>query len=128
MRFHPILRIREHIRTLVRKVKKTAVVVFVLAVLAVILVVGKNALLNEVRKGIRKTYAYDRLTIAYFPPALVIENLRSLTDPPAIRVRRVRIEVPYLSLLRNRKSLSVLLDAPEIRVARPAAPVPRTKP
>jgi hypothetical protein len=128
VRFHPILRIREHVRTLVRKVRKTAVVVFVLAVLAVILVVGKNTVLNEVRKGIRKTYAYDRLTIAYFPPALVIENLRSLTDPPAIRVRRVRIEVPYLSLLRNRKSLSVLLDAPEIRVARPAAPVPRTKP
>jgi hypothetical protein len=128
VRFHPIFRIRELVRTLVLKVRRTAVALLVLAVLAVVIIVGKAALLNEVRKGIGKTYAYDRLAISYFPPALVIENLRSLSDPPAVRVRRVRIEVPYLSLLRNRKSLSVVLDSPEVRVARPAARAPRAKP
>jgi len=128
VRFHPIFRIRELVQTLVLKVRRTAVALLVLAVIAIVLIVGKTALLNEVRQGIGKTYGYDRLAISYFPPALVIENLRSLSDPPAVRVRRVRIEVPYLSLLRNRKSLSVVLDSPEIRVARPAARAPRTKP
>ena len=104
-----------------------AVFVLVLAVLAVSLVVGKNILLNEVRKGIRKSFAYDRLKLSYFPPALVIENVRSLTDPPALRARRVRIEIPYLSLLRNRKILSVVLDSPEIHIRPPAAGAPRRK-
>ncbi len=127
MRFHAIFRIRELVRALVQKARRTAVFVLVLAVLAVAVVLGKNALLNEVRKEIRKNYAYGRLAVDYFPPALVVEDLRSLADPPAFRVRRVRIEVPYLSLLRNRKSLSVSLDSPEFRIARrPAAP--RTKP
>jgi TamB, inner membrane protein subunit of TAM complex len=128
VRFHAIFRIRELVRALARKARRTAVLVLVLAVLAGAVVVGKNTLLNEVRKGIRKNYTYSRLTIDYFPPALVIEDLRSLAEPPAIKVKKVRIEVPYLSLLRNRKSLSVTLDGPEFRIVRPATPVPRTNP
>jgi hypothetical protein len=127
VRFHAIFRVRELVRTLVQKARRTAVFVLVLVVLAAAVVLGKNALLNEVRKGIRKNYAYGRLAVDYFPPALVVEDLRSLADPPAVRVKRVRIEVPYLSLLRNRKSLSVSLDSPEFHIVRrPAAP--RTKP
>jgi len=128
VRLHAILRVRELVRDLARKARRTAVLVLVLAVLAAAVVVGKNALLNEVRKGIRKNYAYGRLTVDYFPPALVIEDLRSLAEPPALRVKKVRIEVPYLSLLRNRKALSVTLDGPEFRLERRAAPAPRTKP
>jgi hypothetical protein len=128
VRFHSIFRIREQVRALVQKIRRTAVVVLVLGGLAAAVVVGKNALLNEVRKEIHKTFAYDRLRLAVFPPALVLENVRSLIEPPAIRARRVRIEVPYLSLLRNRKSLSVVIDSPEIRVAPPAAAASLKKP
>jgi hypothetical protein len=128
VRFHPIFRVRELVRALVQKARRTAVLTVVLTVLAAAVVVGKNALLNEVRTGIRKTYAYGRLTVGYFPPALVIEDLRSREDPPAVRVKRVRIEVPYLSILRNRKSLTVSLDAPEFRIARRAtAPRPQAR-
>ena len=127
MRFPTIFRIREQVRALVRKIRRVTVFVLVLGVLAVSLIVGKNALLAEVRKEIQRTLAYDRLKLSYFPPALVIENLRSRADPPAFRARRVRIEIPYLSLLRNRKTLSVVLDSPEIRLAPAAAGEPRRK-
>jgi hypothetical protein len=103
------------------------VFVLVLGALALSLVVGKNALLNEVRKEIGKSFAYDRLTLSYLPPALAVENLRSLVEPPVFRARRVRVEIPYLSILRNRKVLTVVLDSPEFRLS--AAPAgPRRKP
>lgn len=127
MRLHSIFRIREHVRVLVQKVRRVAVFVLVPGVLFSSLVVGKNVFLGEVRKEIRKSFAYDSLKLSYFPPALVLENVRSLAGPPTFRARRVRVEVPYLSLLRNRKVLSVALDSPEIRLA-PAAPgAPRPK-
>ena len=127
MRFHSIFRIREHVRVLVQKVRRVTVFLLVLGVLASSLVVGKNVFLGEVRKEIRKSFAYDSLTASYFPPALVFENVRSLAGPPTFRARRIRVEVPYLSLLRNRKVLSVTLDSPELRLA-PAAPgAPRSK-
>ena len=120
MRLDAILRIRERARALAKKARRATVFVLVLAVLAVSLVVAKNILLKEVAAGIHKSFVYDSLKLSYFPPALVIENVRSLTEPPALRARRVRIEIPYLSLLRNRKVLSVVLDTPEIHI-RPAA-------
>ena len=127
MRFDAIARVREQARALAQKARRTAVAALVLVLLAVSLIVGKNILLGEVGKGIRKTFAYDRLTLSYFPPALVIENFRSLTEPPAVRARRVRIEIPYVSLLRNRKILSVVIDSPEIHIRPPAAGAPRRK-
>ena len=116
MRLHTVVRIREQARSLARKVRRAAVILFVLTVLVVSLVVGKNILLKEVGAGIHKSFAYDSLKLSYFPPALVIENVRSPTEPPALRARRVRIEVPYLSLLRNRKVLSVVLESPEVHI------------
>lgn len=129
MRIHSIFRIREHVRVLVQKVRRVTVFLLVLGVLFSSLVVGKNVFLGEVRKEIRKSFAYDSLKPSYFPPALVLENVRSLAGPPTFRARRVRVEVPYLSLLRNRKVLSVALDSPEIRLApaTPGAPRPKAK-
>ena len=128
MRLHAVVRVREQARALALKVRRAAVFILVLTVLAVSLVVGKNALLKEVRAGIHKSFAYDSLKLSYFPPALVIENVRSLTEPPALRARRVRIEIPYLSLLRSRKVLSVVLESPEVHIRPPAAGAPRGKP
>jgi hypothetical protein len=105
------------------------VFVLVLGVLFGSMVVGKNVFLGEIRKEIRKSFAYDSLKLSYFPPALVLENVRSLASPPVFRARRVRIEIPYLSLLRNRKVVSVALDSPEIRLGSPVpgAPGPKAK-
>ncbi|OGD21840.1 MAG: hypothetical protein A2Y70_03680 [Candidatus Aminicenantes bacterium RBG_13_64_14] len=127
MRFHPIFRIREHVRILVQKVRRVTVFVLVMGVLFSSLVVGKNVFLGEVRKEIRKSFAYDSLKASYFPPALVLENVRSLTGPPTFRARRVTVEVSFLSLLRNQKSIFVRLESPEVRLTRGAPGAPRPK-
>ena len=127
MRIHSIFRVREQVRTLVQKIRRFAVTVIVLGVLFSSLVVGRSVFLNEVRNEVRKSFTYARLKLTYFPPALVLEDVRSLSGPPTFRARRVRIELPYLSILRNRKSISVILDTPEIRLVRGAAGAPRPK-
>lgn len=130
MRIQAILRLGERARTLARRIRRAAVFVFVLAVLAVSVIVGKNALVREIGSQVHKNFAYDRLRVSYFPPALVIENFRSLGEAPLLRARRVRIEIPYLSFVRNRRILSVVVQSPEIRI-RPApaqAGQPRRKP
>ena len=127
MRFHPIFRIREQVRILVQKIRRVTVFVLVLGVLFSSLIAGKNILLGEVRKEIHKSFAYDSLKASYFPPALVLENVRSLAGPPTFRARRVSVEVSFLSLLRNQKSISVRLESPEVRLTRGAPGAPRPK-
>ncbi len=119
MRIQAILRARARARTLARRVRRAAVFGLVGIALAVGVVIAKNALVREIRSQVQKTFAYDRLRVSYFPPALVIENFRSLGETPLITARRVRVEVPYLSLLKNRRALSVVVVAPRIHV-RPA--------
>jgi hypothetical protein len=123
-----VVRVRELARTLARKFRRTAVVVLVLAALAVVLILGRNILVSEVGKAVERSFAYDRLRLSYLPPALVIENVRSLADPPALRARRVRVEIPLLSILRNRKVVSVVIESPEILIRPPRAGAPRRKP
>ncbi|HDT13088.1 MAG TPA: hypothetical protein ENO03_01900 [Candidatus Aminicenantes bacterium] len=127
MRLLAVVRLRQRARALALKVRRAVVFLLVMAALAAILVTGKNILVSEVGRAVEKTFAYDSLRLSYFPPAFVIHNLRSLTDPPALRARRVRIEVPLLSILRNRKILSVSVVSPEIRVRPSGAAAPRRK-
>jgi autotransporter translocation and assembly factor TamB len=122
VRLTTIARVGELARALARKVRRAVIVFAVLTILAASVVVGKNVLLREVRAGVGKAFAYDSLKLSFFPPALVLTNVRSLAEPPTLRAKRVRIEVPYLSILRNRKVLSIVLESPVVRVRpRPAA-------
>jgi hypothetical protein len=130
VRIQAILRIGERARTLARRVRRAAVFALVVAVLAVSVIVGKNALVREIRSQVHKNFAYDRIRVSYFPPAVVIENFRSLGAAPLLRAREVRIEIPYLSLLRNRRILSIVVQSPEIHIRPAPAPpgTPRGKP
>lgn len=116
MRIKSVFRIRELVRRLVQRIRRIAVSLLVLGFLAGGLVVGRSILVGEIRKELRKTFAYAGLQVSSFPPTLVLEDVRTLTDPPLFRARAVKVELPLLSLLRNRKAVSVEFDSPEVRI------------
>jgi hypothetical protein len=128
VRLDAVARVREQARALARRVRRAGVFVLILALLAATLVVGKNILLAEIGRRVHKSFAYGSLKLSYFPPALVIEDFRSLAEPPAIKARRLRIEIPYGALLRNRKILSVVIESPEIHIRPTPLGTPRKKP
>jgi autotransporter translocation and assembly factor TamB len=116
VRLHLHLRITGHVQSLVRRARRAAVTLAVLILVFGSLIVGKNIFLGELRTQIRKTLRYGALRMSFFPPAIIIENLRSLPDPPMFRAKMVRVELPFTSLLRNEKSVTVLLEGPEIDI------------
>ena len=128
MRIHPHIRIREHIQDLIRKVRRLAATLFVLFLLAGGVIAGKNLFLGQIRNELRKSIAYGELRVSYVPPAIILKDVRSLTGPPLFRARQVRIEIPFLSLLRNEKSIGVIIDQPEIRLRAGPAPSPAKRP
>jgi hypothetical protein len=121
VRIHPHLRVRWHIQNLIRRIRRFAVTFFVLLVLFGSVVVGKNIFLGQLRSEVQKAFRYGDLRMSYFPPAIILEDVRSIAGPPLFRARRVRVELPFLSLLRNQKSVNVMLDGPQIRI-RPETP------
>ncbi|MGA2532633.1 MAG: translocation/assembly module TamB domain-containing protein [Candidatus Aminicenantales bacterium] len=128
MRIHPHIRIREHIQDLIRKVRRLAATLFVLFLLAGGVIAGKNIFLGQIRNELRKSIAYGELRVSYIPPAIILEDVRSLSGPPLFRARQVRIEISFLSLLRNEKSIGVIIDQPEIRLRAEPAGSPAKRP
>jgi len=123
VRIHSHFRIRAHIQDLVRKIRRSAVTALVLAGLFSGVVVGKNVFLGRLKGELRKVFVYGELRASYFPPALILEDVRSIAGPPLFRAKRVRIELPFGSLLRNEKSVTVILESPQIRMRpEPAKP------
>ena len=124
LRLH--FRVHGHVQNLVRRVRRSAVTAFVLLLLFGSVVVGKNVFLGQLEREVAKTFAYGRLRISYLPPAIVLENVRTLAGAPLFRARAIRVEVPFLSLVRNEKSVNVVIDGPEVRL-RAGAPEPDEK-
>ncbi len=116
MRIHAHFRIREHLRDFIKKVRRLSVTVLVLLILFGGVIVGKNIFLSGLEKEIRKYIAYSDLRVSYFPPALTLDDVRSIVSPPVFQVRHVRVEIPFVYLLRSQKSINVFLDQPEIRL------------
>ena len=120
MRLHAHFRFRAHLQGFVRKVRRWSVTVFVLTLLLAGVFVGKAVVLKDLERELHKYILYSRLDVSYFPPALVLDDVKSLGGDTAFEVRRVRIEIPFLSLLRSERSVSVLLEQPVIRLSRTA--------
>ncbi|HYA48057.1 MAG TPA: hypothetical protein VEG35_00030, partial [Burkholderiales bacterium] len=116
MRIRLHFRIHGHVQDVVRKVRRSAVLVFVLLILFGGVVAGKNIFLSRLETEVRKSFRYGDLRLSYFPPAIVVEDVGSLPGPALFEARRVRIEIPFLSLLRNEKAVNVLIVEPRLRL------------
>lgn len=122
MRIRLHFRLHGHAQTLAKRIRRSLVTAAVLFLLAGSVVVGKNVLLGQIGREVRKAFRYDGLRLSYFPPSIVVDGVTSLAEPRAFEARRVRIEIPFLSLLRNEKAVNVFIDGPRIRIRRGAVP------
>ncbi|NOR14350.1 MAG: hypothetical protein GQ544_01465, partial [Candidatus Aminicenantes bacterium] len=104
-----ILKIRRRLRTF-----------FILAVLALVLfgagTAVKNLVLDEIKDQIQSVLGYDRLYVSTFPPALVIEDARSVSSSPFFSAEKIQVRVSLKSLLSPDKLFQVFVDKPVLRI------------
>ncbi len=81
------------------------------------LVIGKNVFLGRVRRELGASFEYGSLRLSAFPPALVVEDVRSRAPGPVFAARRVTVSMTYLALLRREKPLRVSLEGAVLRLS-----------
>jgi hypothetical protein len=84
--------------------------------------VVKNLVLNEVKDRIRSVLNYDRLYISTFPPALVIEDARSVSSSPFFSAQQIQVRISLRSLLSPDKPFQVFVERPVLRIFSSAGP------
>ncbi len=90
------------------------------AVLVAVLLGGgivlRNLILDQVRKRIQSALEYQRVHLHLFPPAIVFEEVQTVSLRPAFSAKQVSISLPLASLLKSEKPLTVFIDRPVIRI------------
>ena len=81
----------------------------------------KGLVVARIRSAIEATFHFDAIKVIAFPPALVIDGVRSVSTSPSFIARRVEIQIPFSALFRREKAFRVFIDGPVVRF-RDAAP------
>ena len=102
---------------ILKRFKGLIVFFLVMALLFGALVVGKNIFLHQARAKLDKIVTYARLRLSYFPPALVLEDVRALAATPFFSARRVTVRISYMSLLSKEKPLTVVVEGPILHIS-----------
>jgi hypothetical protein len=105
------------------KKRLTSLIAF--SVLVVILLGGgiflRNFFLAQVRKKIQSIVTYERIHLSLFPPSIVLEDAQTVSLSSFFSAKRIVMELPFASLFKSEKPLTVFIDQPVVRVMTGAA-------
>lgn len=94
------------------------------ALLASVLLGGgiylRNFIRGQIKKKIQGVVTFSRSRLNLFPPSILLEDVRTVSQTPSFSAKSVSIVLPFRSVLRAEKPLTVFIDKPVIKIA--AAP------
>lgn len=79
-------------------------------------IVLKNLILRQVKKRIEASLHYTNLRLSVLPPAIVLEDVRSVSVSPFFSAEKIVLQIPYLSLLKRDRPLWVFIEHPVLRL------------
>lgn len=108
------------------RIKKRIRSFFILTVLAVVLfsagTILKNIALNQIKDRLHSTLSYTRLYLTSFPPALVMEDVRSVSSSPFFSAEKVLVKISLKSLFSREKPFDVFIEHPVLSIYQASQP------
>ena len=99
--------------------KKLKVLIIFSAIVIFLLSSGiilKNFFLAQIKKKIQSSFEYDHLSLSFFPPALIIEKVRTRTPSPFFSAEKIAMKISYRSLLTKQRPFSVSIERPVLKL------------
>jgi len=94
--------------------KRKGLVAFlvVVAFLYVILSFAKSFFLKQLGSRLNQAFEVEEIKLTYLPPGLTIKNLKARSENPAFSLEKLRVSLPFLSLLKKEKPVTVEIFRP----------------
>ena len=77
----------------------------------------RNFIRGQVRKRIQSAFTYSRIQLHLFPPSVLLEDIRTVSQSPYFSAKSVSIVLPFSSLFKNERPLTIFIDRPVIRIS-----------
>lgn len=79
-------------------------------------IVLKNIFLGQIKKKIQSSFDYTHLHLSFFPPSLVLEDVRACSFSPFFSAKKITVEISYKSLLTRERPFNVFIESPILRL------------
>jgi len=79
-------------------------------------VVLKNIFLGQIKKKIQSSFDYAHLHLSFFPPVLVLEEVRTRSLSPFFSAEKIAVRISYKSLLTRERPFNVFIERPILRL------------
>ncbi|UCC40176.1 MAG: translocation/assembly module TamB domain-containing protein [Candidatus Aminicenantes bacterium] len=99
-----------------KRLRSLIVFSIIILILAGAGVALKNIVLFQIKKKIQSNFDYTDLYMSFFPPALVIENVRTHSLSPFFSADKVAVKISYKSLLTKERPFNVFIERPILRI------------
>jgi hypothetical protein len=118
------LRYAHYIVKLRRRLRSFLILALILLVLFGAGTFLKNLVLRQLENRIKSTLGYERAYISTFPPALVMEDVRSVSSSPFFSARKVLVKMSFRSLFAREKPFELYVEDPVLRIFAASGPQP----
>ncbi len=76
----------------------------------------KNIFLHQIKKKIQSSFGYAHLHLSFFPPALILEEVKTRSLSPFFSAKKIVVQISYKSLLSKEKPFYVFIEHPILRI------------
>ena len=77
----------------------------------------KNIFLSQIKNRIESSFYYDTLEMSFFPPVLIMENVRTRSPSPFFSAEKISMRISYGSLLTRSRPFRVVIEHPVLRIS-----------
>ena len=81
--------------------------------------VVKYIFLKRIQARIEARFSFHRMKLGYFPPSLLLEEVRTRSLNPFLSAEKAIVKVSYKSFLKRERPITIFLFRPELRYAWP---------
>jgi len=110
------LRYKQYILKIRRRLRSFIILALIGVVLFGASTILKNLVLSQVRKRIESSLHFERAYIQTFPPALIIEDVRSVSSSPFFSARKIEVKITMRSLFSRDRPFAIFVDQPILRI------------
>ncbi|MEA3421716.1 MAG: hypothetical protein U9Q97_08590, partial [Acidobacteriota bacterium] len=98
--------------------KKLKVLISISVIILILVGTGSiigSIFLRRVKNKIQSNFDFTEVHISFFPPVLVLNDIKSVSLSPYFSAKKVSLKISYKSLLSREKPFNVFIEQPVLR-------------
>jgi len=99
-----------------KKLKLFVILFVIVLLLAGSGVVLKNIFLSQIKSKIQASFDYSDLQLSFFPPVLVLENVKARSSSPLFSAKKIAVRLSYGALFTRERPFNVTIERPILRL------------